>query len=374
MIPDVEITASRTIEAAGRMGPAAGDLSPIALFGDLALHRSRFTLRMADGSRLPEFLGSTARGVLGWELQRLVCPFPKRPPCKTCVVNSHCPYSNLIEGKADLPGFADSPRGYIIEAEKDGHHQARIGLTLLGDCTGYFPTVAAALMNGGARGLGSQRSHYRVDAIEEIIPDGTGRSLPLNADALVAATRPLSLAQWCAAGNCSGRVTIRFATPLRLRQKGKYLGEFDGPFFLETVARRLEALHVLFSGGALLADGTRNRLRELFASFQPEQVESRWHDLERYSNRQQRKVPLGGLVGTATAEVPETIGAWLAVASIINAGKGAAMGLGRVEAGVGALESGGPVARREALQGTRTGNVIRRERVGQGRELSGCSI
>jgi CRISPR/Cas system endoribonuclease Cas6 (RAMP superfamily) len=56
------------------------------------------------------------------------------------------------------------------------------------------------------------------------------------------------------------------------------------------------------------------------------------HDWERYSNRQQRKVTLGGLLGTLDLEgdIPEDLATLLRTAEILHVGKGATFGLGRI--------------------------------------------
>jgi CRISPR/Cas system endoribonuclease Cas6 (RAMP superfamily) len=54
-------------------------------------------------------------------------------------------------------------------------------------------------------------------------------------------------------------------------------------------------------------------------------------DYSRYSSRQHKKVPMGGLTGTAVLGASETwCLPWLQAASLIHVGKGASMGLGKV--------------------------------------------
>ena len=59
----------------------------------------------------------------------------------------------------------------------------------------------------------------------------------------------------------------------------------------------------------------------------------RWHDWERWSERQQSAMKLGGLMGTVTLEGDlAPFGPLLRMAEVIHVGKGATFGLGRVEA------------------------------------------
>ncbi len=58
----------------------------------------------------------------------------------------------------------------------------------------------------------------------------------------------------------------------------------------------------------------------------------RWDDYARFSNRQKKKVPMGGLVGQCSfvSDLPY-LEKWLKCAELVHVGKGAAMGLGRIE-------------------------------------------
>lgn len=58
-----------------------------------------------------------------------------------------------------------------------------------------------------------------------------------------------------------------------------------------------------------------------------------WHDWDRYSKRQQRKVTLGGLLGTLDieGEIDAGLAALLRAAEILHVGKGATFGLGKIE-------------------------------------------
>jgi CRISPR/Cas system endoribonuclease Cas6 (RAMP superfamily) len=57
-----------------------------------------------------------------------------------------------------------------------------------------------------------------------------------------------------------------------------------------------------------------------------------WRDLSRYSNRQQRKTPLGGFTGTLHLQGDLTpFARLLRTAEILHVGKGTTFGLGRFQ-------------------------------------------
>jgi CRISPR/Cas system endoribonuclease Cas6 (RAMP superfamily) len=59
--------------------------------------------------------------------------------------------------------------------------------------------------------------------------------------------------------------------------------------------------------------------------------ELHWLDLKRYSRRQRKKIPLGGLVGRVYLNnVSSWWLKWWQLASLVHVGKGAGMGLGKI--------------------------------------------
>ena len=77
-----------------------------------------------------------------------------------------------------------------------------------------------------------------------------------------------------------------------------------------------------------------NQFLELKKAFSQAHVvkdELYWKDLKRYSSRQNRKVPLGGLVGKVVVENTSSWWwRWWQMATLVHVGKGTNMGLGKV--------------------------------------------
>jgi len=308
-----------------------GPFSVVSLFGDLPLLKVRICARLPDEAAVPRFLGSAWRGLIGWELVRLVCPFDRRPRCGQCPINDHCPYFLLLEKRSTLPGLLNAPRGYVLYCFKDGNslNVIELEITLFGSCIRFLPVLAMALFKGQESGLAAGRYPYEIISFERISRRGESTQLNFDQEGYVFAGRPALLRECLEPSNRS-KCRVRLATPLRLRRAGKYLAEFDLPFFLATIARRIEAINCLFHSGKPLGKEIWGQLQQWFNSKTECEAEVRWVDLERYSNRQRRKVPMGGIIGDVFLGEQE-IFEWLAVASLIHVGKGAAMGLGKVE-------------------------------------------
>jgi len=319
------------------------DPTPSSLFGGLSVLKVGLRILMETPGDGPAFFGSAWRGLAGTELKRLCCPTEGKTSCARCRAQERCPYFQLFEGCSSLPGLSEVPRGYILYPPPGNESREReLYLTLLGRCTRYLPAMVAALLKGQKTGLGADRSRYRVLSIEEILPGGLSEPIPLVARSLAQPRAGHPLRQWLstAGGHGAGRQGVRILTPVRLRRQGAYLTAMDWPFFFESLARRLEAISRVHADGNPLGKETWMALLEHLGRANGFEARMRWHDYHRYSNRQKTKVPMGGLVGEVDlgpATEPWLLEWWRA-ASLVHVGKGACMGLGRVE--VDALPKG----------------------------------
>jgi len=107
----------------------------------------------------------------------------------------------------------------------------------------------------------------------------------------------------------------------------------EWPFFFESLARRLEAICRVYADGEPLGKELWTTLLERLPQANGYKARMRWHDYHRYSNRQRTKVPMGGLVGDVELghALPPGLLEWWKAAALVHVGKGACMGLGRVE-------------------------------------------
>jgi hypothetical protein len=310
-------------------------LTPAGLFGDLPVLKLEFRVSLPPDAALPPFAGSAWRGVIGWELQRMVCPFDRRPVCTACTIQDHCPYFLLLEKKSDAPGLRESPKGYVFHSPFDagGAPERALHITLFGSCTRFLPVLAQAVFRGERSGIGANRSAYRVSEWGEALPGGGWHSLPVHPEGYGDARGPFPLRDWLRpASGENGIDRVRFATPVRLRRQGQYLNRIDWPFYFGCLARRLEALHCIFHAGEPLGRDRWLALQERFADVVGLTDRLRWYDLNRYSNRQHRKVPMGGLMGDVdVSDSSPWLMDWLRAAAVVHAGKGAGMGLGKLE-------------------------------------------
>jgi len=309
------------------------ELSPISCFGSLPLARYRIGVRLFHPLSQSAYMGSAWRGLIGWELQRLICPFTRRPECKSCLIRDHCPYMQLFEDQSPLPGIQEMPRGYVFSsAEGIDTNEQMLTITLIGNCIQYFPAILKAIHAGGSAGIGPSRMGYAVHSVSGMAPGHGEQALPLDPDAWAGIDIAFPLADWISpCPVVDGSAAFVLAAPVRLRKQGKYLGKMDWPYFFTTIVRRLEALNCLFADGKPLGKERYLALTQAFADTAAIQCDLSWVDYNRYSNRQHKKVPMGGLVGAATLNASESwVFPWLQAASLVHVGKGASMGLGKI--------------------------------------------
>lgn len=312
------------------MNDSNSQQTPLDLFGDLTIGKHQFTLLFQQDAELPDFPSIGLRGLMGWSLQETVCPFQNQKyKCGKCMVNSDCPYFCLYEQKTKKSGFAEAPKGYMLySAPKPTGTQITLELTLFGKCNQFLPAVSSALFASGTKGLSGRNNQFIITAWSEITPSGTNE-LPISTSGHKSIHGPFPLSDWL---NNEIHTALKLTTPIRLRKKGRNLKKMDWQFFYSSLARRLEGLNQLYGNGCGFGRDPWLAVHKEFKTWSQPIGKTKWLDLNRYSSRQKKKVPLGGLTGHVTIPQPSnTQDQWLQIASLINVGKGAVMGLGRVK-------------------------------------------
>lgn len=302
----------------------------------LPMVRLRCTFQASTAVRFPAYAGSTWRGAFGHALRRAVC-ITREPECTGCLLWRSCVYSQIFETPAGneplLKEIATAPRPYILQPLATSGRQYRTGetfdlyLTLLGHAVAQLPYVIHALQRAGERGLGkhSGQCELRSVAQESVVGSDdwqeiyhAGGSL----QALPAGIPPLPAIPQA--------VRVRLLTPFRAVQDGKLLGvqRFRFQPFMVGIIRRIALLHAHDAGVELHADF--KALSQLADAVTLDNVQLRWHEWERYSNRQQRAVQMGGLLGEFGLSLAgmEALWPWLWFGQWVHVGKGAVMGMG----------------------------------------------
>lgn len=299
---------------------------------------------------LPPYLGSTLRGAFGVALHRSSCVL-RRQECPTCILRSRCVYSYAFETPLNGAGemerrYASAPHPFVLNidtrpvGDQEPWSPFAFGVTLVGRAADFLPYFVHAFQTMGETGIGRGRGTFALTAVHAL--DGRGRRVEtiFQGGELHLPQTVLGLEDAVTAADRAGpeALTLHLVTPLRLIQGGARCREPHFGLLARNLLRRLENLvrfHCGHEGELPYGD-----LLERADSVRIARDETRWHDWERYSRRQDRRMKLGGLLGSVTYEGDLTpFLPLLALGEWVNVGKGTTFGLGRYR-----MSSGGNLA------------------------------
>jgi hypothetical protein len=319
--------------------------------------RLRCTLRALEHAHLPAYKGSLLRGAFGHALRRIACAFGPEQPCATCRLRRACVYTRLfetfVEGEPPpfLRGLPTSPRPYIFEPQGEdrdlapGDHLA-FDLILIGQAAAHHAHALLAVERIAAGGLGRERHRFELQSALILGADGAWREAepqrlaiplvagaPLPRNAAEATPFPSHAPVPAPTGKFPAETALHFVTPTRIKIRD-HLAPSVGvrPLVFAMVRRILELAHFHVPGANV--DWTFRPLLVHSSTLRIQAADLRWHDWQRYSNRQQTKMSLGGFVGRLDlAGDLEPLWPLLRAAEVLHVGKGATFGLGKMLVG-----------------------------------------
>lgn len=272
--------------------------------------------------QLPPYPGSIWRSAFGKALRDLTC-ITGASSCEGCPALSGCGYAILFEPplQAARAGgltrrYTELPQPYVLSpvlTQSEDKNEAHLDLTLIGQAGRRWKEVLTA--------AGSVRLGRVKLQLQDVQP------LPVNST-----DHSLGVAEIPHPPPAPATVRLHLLHPLRLRRQNRYMGsaEFDFAMFFTTLMRRISLLHDQQGGEPLASD--YRRLAEQAKSIQVMDSRLEWRDHMRYSARQERRIPLGGVVGAVVlkGDLAE-LWPWLWTGQWLHVGKSAVMGLGRYQ-------------------------------------------
>ncbi len=301
----------------------------------LALTTLTFTCRFLEGGTLPAFKGSALRGALGHALRETTCVL--RSGCGPCVLEPPCAYGFFFDSKreqsrgqplewASMQPFALRPpldfRRYVSAGEP-----LLFSLLLFGRAGEYLPQLIFAVTRMGELGLGAPREGKRARFdVQQIEQDGT--VIFRQAEGFVRRHPPAVLTLAEVPVPAAGRIQVKLVTPLRFQHRGQFVRDLPFGILMRAVLRRITRLLSQFGEGAPTEHQVSALLEEA-ENVREVSSNLRWVDWQRYSNRQQTTMFLGGLKGTITYQ-GDLAGflPYLQFAREVHIGKQTAFGLG----------------------------------------------
>jgi len=268
--------------------------------------RFRFSLKLLENVRLPAYKGSTFRGGFGHAFRRVLCVERERE-CEKCPLRCRCVYSYVFETSTRKERLKDLyvPRPFIIEPPLEERQRYGIDdkldfhLILIGRAVDCIPYFIFAFEEVGRRGIGKNKGKYRIEEVKSITRDS--EMLIYDSESHIkeeyGVIYSADLVQ--EVPHCR-QVTLRFLTPTRIKYRGKLTKDIDFEVVMRNLLRRLSSLAEVHCEETWNLDwtGLINRAKEVNTVHS----DVRWHDWERYSQRQGTKLKMGGFLGDVTFE------------------------------------------------------------------------
>ena len=304
------------------------------------LARYRVILTALSTIVMPPYAGSTLRGGFGHAFRKMVCT--QGPiDCRDCTLKAVCPYPYIFEtapfeGAQQLRTYGDVPRPFVIDPLSTRGEYPRgesfvFRLTLIGRAIDYLPYFLVSFRELGEIGIGKGRGRFQLT---QVLTDG--RESIYDGDTQMVHNRNNALSfdeiQREAESLPTEALTVHLLTPTRITHKGQITDKLPFHLFWRRLIGRISALAYFHCGESLELD-----FKGLIAqaeTVQTVQSELRWHDWTRYSSRQNQKMQLGGLIGSAT--YAGDLGVFLpfvALGALLHVGKNATFGLGKYRIG-----------------------------------------
>ena len=253
----------------------------------------------------PEFIGSMIRGVLGGALKDVVCINPSFD-CKECFAKDDCIYYKFYEEKNRFVNYRLDFNLYSKKIE--------FGLYLFNDAVDKYPYILSAIFKAfSQKGIGYKREtteDFEIYYDNNIIFKAGEFSNNIKAE-------PKEFES----SSFSPIIKLKLITPLRLKRDGRFLKSDN-----------LDIKDILISAISKKSffEQTKKEHIEQFPSVVMKDLA--FKDFTRFSNRQKRKMKVGGVVGEMIINnlTPQTYNL-LKYATITGVGKLNSFGLGKIE-------------------------------------------
>ena len=305
----------------------------------IPLARYRFEWTVQTAIRLPEYAGSTLRGVFGAALRRVVC-MTDLSECPDCGLWRTCPYPLVFETppppvKVGEKGLAVTPNPYVIEPPPWGAREYSPGellvfqMVLVGKALDQLALIILAWQRALGRGVGPGNGRAILHRV--VLEEEVGEMEIFSPEAGV--IRDHATLVMVPPYLKRPEISLHFLTPTRIQRHGSPLGpgRLTPRDVLVGLLRRVSQLVELHTLQSMQADYTALARRA-------EEIGAHgclvWQDWTRRSTRQKQAMTLGGVVGTWTLTGPlESFWVYLYLGQWLHLGKNATFGLGHYRIG-----------------------------------------
>ncbi|MBL7180341.1 MAG: CRISPR system precrRNA processing endoribonuclease RAMP protein Cas6 [Pseudomonadota bacterium] len=268
----------------------------------------------------------------------------KRQECHECLLKERCIYALVFETQSvfqPVEGSRDNspPHPFVIEPPQTPETNFKKGsdfdfnLLLFGEVNNSLPYFVYAIDQMGKIGIGKKinmrRGQFVLKSVkydDRIIYSDTDQKLNTT-DVL----GTLSFNEQAANIGGTFRVKVILDTPLRIKFENRLKADLPFHVLARAMLRRVSSLMHYYGNGEPDMDyrGLVERARDVSIV----EADLDWFDWQRYSQRQDRAMLMGGLIGSITYE--GKIGEYMPLidfCSKVHMGKQTAFGLGKISA------------------------------------------
>lgn len=313
---------------------------------DFRFAQFQFLLRALDSINLPAYKGSTLRGAFGHAFKKVVC-VNREKICNSCLLKGKCVYSYVFEtpppsDTSKMRKYPFAPHPFVITPpleEKRTYEQNEtfcFELILIGKSIDFLPYFIYTFDELGRIGIGRGKGRYNLENVgqrskvkgeeirdEETILVYSGKDKILRSNFKVLKVDDISSFNLSPA-----TLHLVFVTPTRLKFDGRLSPSLEFHILIRNLLRRISLLSYFHCDHEVHLDF--KGLIEKSSEIKVKKSDLKWFDWERYSNRQETKMKMGGLVGSITFKGDfEPFLPLLSLGEYIHVGKGTSFGLGK---------------------------------------------
>ena len=304
-----------------------------------------FEMSAVDKLQLPAYKGSTLRGAFGHVFKKVVCTL-RREGCHDCILKERCVYSYIFEtpppgNTSIMKKYPAAPHPFVIlpPAGEKRHYvkdeNLAFTLTLIGKATEYLPYFIYTFDELGRVGIGKGRGKYQLKKVSAVSNNGKCKQEEIYGGEGKILKSGYETTKWKDLINNESlsnknELTLKFHTPTRIKYREDLVLDLEFHILIRNLLRRISTLSYFHCANEINID-FKGLIRDA------EKIETAkntlsWKDWERYSNRQETRMKMGGFVGEITFK--GNLGKFLPfimLGEYIHVGKGTSFGLGKYE-------------------------------------------
>jgi CRISPR/Cas system endoribonuclease Cas6 (RAMP superfamily) len=302
-----------------------------------SLTRITTTFQATQTIAWPHFAGSTLRGAFGRALRKATC-ITGQYKCTGCPLRNSCAYGVVFDPAAPAqplhPSFRDGLPRYLVQPPALGAcqlpagHTQNFDLLLLPGTQAHHGLIAHTLRNAVEKEL------FAPGQFQLVHTQVSQASLPAALHHMPGTTTTTKTQP------ATAHITLRWLTPLRLQQHGKPVfkpQQLDAQGLVRALLRRqMQWQQITDQKPSTPTPSATPEAQDPLHCAQACTLDTRqlqWHEIQRHSGTQNQKLPLGGLIGTATlsgtSAALHTLLPLLQLGEQLHIGKETVMGLGR---------------------------------------------